>query len=81
MPAVVSMQVYDQKVRFVSRSVSRVQHLCSPAVGQHHLGAPSMSVRVPHGRDGAVGLRLSLDSTRAAYAPMVVCEAVLKSPR
>jgi hypothetical protein len=53
MPAVVSMQVYGQvqlfvsvqiscpddlKVRFVSRSVSRVQHLCSPAVGQHHLG-------------------------------------------
>ena len=25
--------------------------------------------------------RLSLDSTRAAYAPMVVCKAVLKSPR
>ena len=46
MPAVVSMQVYDQKVRFVSRSVSRVQHLCSPAVG----------------------LRLSLDSTRARLA-------------
>ena len=53
---------------------------CPQRVDCGAIVAPSISVGVPHGIAATTALRLSL-TQRAAYAPIVVCEAVLRSPR